>query len=316
MPQYDDPLWTIIVLAILILTGVWAYSRSNQQGRTYYGTETTKPKEGGHSSPRVESAPHEENSKNRSNDRNYHDHTIRNWTAVIAASGVFATIFSAFTLSAMRGQLGVMRDQLKETRTTSDDTKRAIEATNRLANETKRQADLAQQNMTLSRRPWIDFSDGPQMDEPLHFYDNGFVTLSVKTSARNTGNSPAVNVVLISRVHLGDWPSGNIQDVIRDHICALEKNNFLGAPFSQVIMPNSVAPLWPSKDASNKIEQDTPQTIHVWTSVCLQYQDEFGIPYSTGQIFVYIPDGGVPMKTPLTGLIAGKLRAYTGKILK
>jgi hypothetical protein len=316
MPRINDPLWITVILAILVLAGVWAYSRRDQQRSTHQRTQAAEPQKGRNPSSQVERPSYKENSENGSGNRDNHDRTIRNWTAVIAASGVFAVIFSAFTLDAMRGQLDVMRDQLKEARSSGEDAKKAIEATNRLANESKRQADLAQQNLHLSHRPWVDFENGPQIDEPLTFLGNGTVTISVKTSARNVANSPAVNVTFESKLHLDDWPSGDMNEIIKNYICEPEKSNYTGAPFSQIIMPNAVVALWPSKDVSNKIDKNKPQTSHGWVSACLRYEDEFGIPHSTGQIFIYIPDDGSPMPAAPSGPIPGTLKAYTGKIMK
>jgi hypothetical protein len=238
------------------------------------------------------------------------------WTRRV---GIFTAALGAvavITAVIFGKQLGVMQGQLDEMKTASADAKAAIEATNRLADEAKRQADLTKESLILSRRPWVDFADGPVIDEPLTFEGNGFVTLSVKSSGINSGNSPALNVMFENNLHLGEWPSGDINEIIKQYICQPKRMNFTGAPFTQLIMPNVTVALWPSKDKSNKIDDDKPQIVSAWTSICLRYEDEFGIPHATGQIFAYIPDSGEQMRIPAVGPVSGSLKPYTGKILK
>jgi hypothetical protein len=202
MPKYDDPIWAIVALSVLLLAGVVDYIRGNQQGRARNTPNAAKPEEDERSPAPVEGLPHKEDSSYYSDDRYDHDRFIRRWTALLGtAAAVVAAILAAFTLKSIQGQLEVMRGQLKEMQDAGADTKKAIEATNRLAteagrqaDETKRQADLTQQNMLSAHRPWVDFADGPQIDEPLNFFGSNGASLSVKTSARNTGNSPAIDV--------------------------------------------------------------------------------------------------------------------------
>jgi hypothetical protein len=69
MAHHEDPLYTIIAFAVIVLVALWATSQKNGSA----------------------------------------EKAIRNWTAVLAASTVFAAIFAAFTLDAIRGQLDEMR---------------------------------------------------------------------------------------------------------------------------------------------------------------------------------------------------------------
>jgi hypothetical protein len=105
MPQYDDPLWTIIALAIIVLGGIWAYNPSDKPSGTSSAGDSREPEIGSPPSDKSESAINKHKAENGRDPRSQNDHAIRKWTAVLAISGVFAALFAAFTLSAIRGQL-------------------------------------------------------------------------------------------------------------------------------------------------------------------------------------------------------------------
>src|SRR5437762_1784927 len=110
MPQYDDPLWTVIVFAVIVLTGMWAYSRRDKISSAGGAANSTQLKNNGLPA-NSEDTSHENVSGDSVDERYKTERAIRNWTAVLAISGVFAAIFAAFTLSSIRGQLDEMRSE-------------------------------------------------------------------------------------------------------------------------------------------------------------------------------------------------------------
>jgi hypothetical protein len=241
--------------------------------------------------------------------RDQYDNTNQKWarriavttvvTAGIAAAALACTVFSIFQTG---HSLKIAREAVKEAR--------------RQADEAQKQTDLVRQNLISSRRPWLDFADGPQIDEPLNFFGSNGASLSIKTSARNLGNSPAIDVAFTNTTYFDEWPAGNITEVISKYICKPEKMNYSGAPFVQLISPNDTQILWPSKSVKTDIDKNQLQAPHAWMSLCIRYEDEFGNPHSTGQLFIYIPNDGKPIPASPSGPIAGTLKAYAAKIMK
>jgi len=206
----------------------------------------------------------------------------------------------------------VLSGQLNEMRGATEDTKRAIEATIRVADEAKRQADIARESLTGQRRPWIDFGE-PEVDEPLTFTSGGAVTLSIKVRATNYGESPAINTTFTNRSYLSPWPSGNMNEVLAKHVCRPDRQMFRGFPLAKVVMPHATEDLAPVKSVGDE-SQAEKENPHVWSSLCVMYQDQFGIGHTTGQLYIYIPDS--PIILPAVGAISGKLKPLTGRVFE
>jgi hypothetical protein len=108
MPQYDDPLWTIIVLLVIVLAAVWANSRE-QSRRANGRSDPEKPKEDTSRSPDIKRPPDTYTSRTDANDRGNTEKAIRNWTMVLAIATAIGSVFALFTLNAIRGQLDEMQ---------------------------------------------------------------------------------------------------------------------------------------------------------------------------------------------------------------
>jgi hypothetical protein len=222
-------------------------------------------------------------------------------------------------LGALQTQATTMQGQLNEMRAAANQTNQAIAATNRLADEAKRQADLARDNLVWSRRLWVDFADGVQIDKPLTINGDGQITLSIKTAGKNSGNSPALNVWLENILHVGVPLGGYTRDLVDQYICPARPSPVPGSFTSQLIMPNATIPLWPGTGSTRADKPKVTNTKYLmaWTSVCLRYDDEFGISHETGQLFWYVGTPPSPLIDPdIVGVIGGRLQALTSEVLK
>jgi hypothetical protein len=222
-------------------------------------------------------------------------------------------------IAALQIQATTMQGQLNEMRAAANQTNQAIAATNRLADEAKRQADLARDNLVWSRRPWVDFADGVQIDKPLTINSDGQITLSIKTAGKNSGNSPALNVWLENILHVGVPLGGYTRDLVDQYICPARPSPVPGSFTSQLIMPNATIPLWPGTGSTraDKPKATNTKYLMAWTSVCLRYDDEFGISHGTGQLFWYVGTPPSPLIDPdIVGVIGGRLQALTSEVLK
>jgi hypothetical protein len=182
MPQYDDPFWTIIVLAVIVLAGVWAHNHHDKPSGANGASDPRGPEIGGPPSAEVKRAPHERKAGNGGDDSNKTERAIRNWTAILAVSGVFAAIFAAFTLNAIRGQLDVMEKE---------------------------------------RRPWIS-ANVSLVDPVIftEWNNSKGINVQLKFILKNHGDSPAINVRIWPQImeHPGN-PNRNELDGAQNKIC-------------------------------------------------------------------------------------------------
>jgi hypothetical protein len=205
------------------------------------------------------------------------------------------------------------KQQHEDTMAALGKTDTAISETTQLANETKRAADIAQQNLILSRRPWLDFAGDIEIKEPLTIRKDGEVEVTLKTSAKNTGQSPALGVEFNAELHFDIPPVFHINEIIDKYLCLLTKFNinFMGTPSAQIIMPHDTIDLSPvqSKNVLN-------QRADPFISVCIYYSDEFGGAHGIGEILYYSADNSRPIMLPVAGEIPGRLLDMSGKVVK
>ena len=177
MTQFDDPLWTILVFAVIILAAVWAniYYKSRSttrrpkskedKERHVYAIDVVWLAQSG----RVNSLYHAQNTRPQGDKSSSAEQNVMRaiepiewWTGVLAVATVLAAIFAGFTLSAIRGQLDVM------------------------------EAD---------KRPWIGATFS--LDRPIILTDSDGskgITVIMKVVLKNYGQSPAVNTWIIPMI--------------------------------------------------------------------------------------------------------------------
>ena len=109
MTHYDDPLWTIIALLVIVLAAVWANSRE-QSRRTNGSSNSEKPQEDTSRPPDIKRSPDTFSSRTDANDRGNTEKAIKNWTMVLAIATAIGSVFALFTLNAIRGQLAEMQE--------------------------------------------------------------------------------------------------------------------------------------------------------------------------------------------------------------
>jgi len=212
VPQYDDQLWTVIALAVIVLAGVWANNRGNQNSTTNRAANPAEPEIGRPSSAEFKGTPDESKAENGGSDGYQTERAIRNWTAVLAISGVFAAIFAAFTLNAIRGQLDVMQDD---------------------------------------KRPWIRARIS-LIDPLILSDWNGSKGINVRMNftLKNYGDAPAVNIRIVPRiaVHPGNARREKItpqQERVCSDAMRASDNNRIGGfaifPKDEITRPEPVS---------------------------------------------------------------------------
>jgi hypothetical protein len=200
---HDDTLPTIIAIAVIVLTAVWAHNRGDQSGGTDSASEAREPEIGRSPSGNREGAPHEYEAKNGRTDSNRTERALKNWTAVLSVASVFGAIFALFTLNAIRGQLDEMRIASTDMKTSIEATNRLGNETHRLADEAKRSADDATLRTEIELRAYVGITGEIQLNcpacetdtfRPLTPTPNHVMDNSIVIHIQNGGQTPAYSV--------------------------------------------------------------------------------------------------------------------------
>jgi hypothetical protein len=181
MSHYDDPLWTIITLAVIILAAIWA-NTNRQPGSTKTNKDSRPDKNDDRDSISVLAAARDgnfdileqvilrENSSDRGADsieRNPHWASARwteilaKWTALLAIAGILAAIFAWWTLNAIRGQLDVME---------------------------------------VDKRPWLRAQLSLDKVRLVDWDGVKGINVSLNIEIKNYGESPAVNMLVVPMI--------------------------------------------------------------------------------------------------------------------
>lgn len=175
MPQYDDPLWTILVFAIIILAAIWAKVYNKVGGAPYEADAGTDEKYNiaavdimqAAQLGRVDSLYKIEKPPTQTHDSAKTEQDVVRaikpiewWTGILAVATVLAAIFAGFTLSAIRGQLNEMRAE---------------------------------------QRPWVSVGNAAVASDFI--FDGGGAKLAISFYLCNTGHLPArdvgINAVIV-----------------------------------------------------------------------------------------------------------------------
>ncbi len=187
----------------------------------------------------------------------------------------------------MSTQATIMDDTLKQTRIATD-------AAKDQATAAQSQARTAIDEQRRAHRPWLDFAGMPNIVEPLTFQGGGAAYVSVNASAKNAGNSPAIGVFLSIALN-GEKLNGiglpkEIGEARKLMMCDPKEVITMGALAGILILPGDTAPLRTSKSVTD-YKSITNEIGIVWITICLGYQDEFGLPHGTSRLMFYVPDG-------------------------
>ena len=215
-------------------------------------------------------------------------------------------------------QFCTMRAQLDEMHAAGKQTDQAIAAAIRLAETAKHQADISEMNLVTSQRPWVDLVGDVEVREPLTFTDESVATLTVKASAKNTGHSPALNVLFKNTLYVSRARVFDPMKIIEANECHDQIRSTRTHPFSQLILPNDTISLTPTKNSSKNLSSSDVigGPVMVLFVLCVSYADSFGFPYSTTQLFVYNFDNNARISLPFVGGVNGHLVPFTGRFAK
>jgi hypothetical protein len=226
----------------------------------------------------------------------------RDWLTFAA---LVATAFAA--IGTICASIMIAKEQHADTVAALTKTDQVISETKNLTNETQRAANIAQQNLVISRRPWLDIVGDVVINEPLTASKDGHVDITLKVTAKNTGGSPALSAYFNAAISLDEPGLFNTQEIIDTRLLGVCKSmgyDRTGTPGTYIIMPNDTKDLDPVQ-TSNQMDNKREHRVNPMISACISYTDEFRGRFDTGQMFLYFAEDQKPITNTSIGMIPG-----------
>jgi hypothetical protein len=204
--------------------------------------------------------------------------TVTNWlivlfTGVLAGSAIYQFVI-------MRGQLTKMQQQIEQ----------------------------AENQFTISHRPWVGIADVAKVIEPLTFDSTG-AHVDITFSIKNGGSSPALRVNPILGLVISTY-----RTLLSDANAMIQRECSIGVEMfshtnvgNPLLLPGDTIELPTTVSTERKDFHfgPTDNSVEAWLILSIIYQDDLGKPHCSAFAQAYKTDGGQYTLAP-AGVIKGR----------